>query len=495
MLAPASERWPTLLALLLACELIGRPAFALEAGEGKRARPALLNVPIADASRAGTLVVAADLAAGLIEALADDDDTHQRLALSGAASISATSWLNLGLMIDGRYDRHGADAEGSDDGVATQSELSARLASRSGALGFGLELAAWQPPGPDIGTSFEATSLDARAWVSHHAERFVFGGYGGYRLDRSEKAAEDAARLRFGDRVALGASEFDAVLAGVGVGYAAGKTFLFGEATAQLLLGSPELAASPCRLSIGARRPLSDGGLSGEVSFSALLTPRPDVGVDAPLMPIEPRAMLSIGLRFGTGRSAPVVTAAPAAPAPAPAPARVAAPPVRQPTKLELTLVDDQGQPLQRATVTLIQGERETPLSEAEPGRYRHDDVPPGPGRLRIRADGFQPIERDVQVGGSPELRIDARAQQALPAGQVRGLVRSFRGKPLSAKVRVEPAGGEASTDAEGFFQIDVPPGPYEVVIEAPGYQSQRRAVKVEKQGVVIVNVDLGQAP
>jgi uncharacterized membrane protein len=210
-------------------------------------------------------------------------------------------------------------------------------------------------------------------------------------------------------------------------------------------------------------------------------------------MPIEPRVLLSIGLRFGTGSSAPLVTAAPPQPA-APAPL-AAAPPPRQPIKLELTLVDDQGQPLQRATVTLIQGERETPLTEAEPGRYRHDDVPPGAGRLRIRADGFQPIERDVQVGGSPELRVDARAQQALPAGQVRGLVRSFRGKPLMAKVRVEPAGGEASTDAEGFFQIDVPPGPYEVVIEAPGYQSQRRAVKVEKQGVVIVNVDLGQAP
>lgn len=492
MLARASERWP-LLALLLACGLSGRPASALETGEGKRARPALVNVPIGDASRAGTFVVAADVTAGLTEALADDDDLHQRLALSGAASFSATSWLALGLMVDGRYDRHGADAEGSDDGVATQSELSARLASRSGSLGFGLELSAWQPPGPDIGTSFEATSVDARALLAHHAGRFVLGGYGGYRLDRSEKAAEDAARLRFGDRVALGASEFDAVLVGVGGGYAAGKTLLFGEATAQLLLGSPDLAASPCRLAIGVRRPLGNGGFSAEVSFSALLTPRAAVGADAALMPIEPRALLSIGLRFGTGRSAPVVTAAPPQPA-APAPVAVAPPP-RQPIKLELTLVDDQGQPLQRATVTLIQGERETPLTEAEPGRYRHDDVPPGPGRLRIRADGFQPIERDVQVGGSPELRVDARAQQALPAGQVRGLVRSFRGKPLMAKVRVEPAGGEASTDAEGFFQIDVPPGPYEVVIEAPGYQSQRRAVKVEKQGVVIVNVDLGQAP
>jgi hypothetical protein len=371
--------------------------------------------------------------------------------------------------------------------------LSTRLAWRSGGLGFGLELAAWQPPGPDIGTSFAATSFDGRLLLSHHGERFVFAAHGGYRLDRSEKAAEDAVRLRFGDRVALGASEFDAALVGLGLGYAAGKTLLFGEATAQLLLGSPDLAASPCRLAIGARRPLGSGGLSGEVSFSALLTPRPDLGVDAALMPIEPRALLSIGLRFGTGRSAPHASAPPPPP-PAVKTAPAAAKPVRQPIKLELALVDDQGQPLRRATVTLIQGEREAQLSEAEPGHYRHDDVAPGPGRLRIVADGFQPIERDIQVGASPQVRVDARAQPALPAGQVRGLVRSFRGKPLSAKVRVEPAGGEANTDAEGFFQIDVPPGEYEVVIEAAGYQSQRRAVKVEKQGVVIVNADLGQA-
>lgn len=491
MPAAASERWP-LLSLLLACALSARPALALGPGDGKRARPALASVPVADAGRAGAVAVAADLAAGVTEGLADDDAPHQRLALSGAASVDATSWLNVGLLVDGRYDRHGADSEGSDDGLAMQSELSTRLAWRAGGLGLGIELAAWQPPGPDVGTSFAATSFDARLLLAHHSERFVFASHAGYRLDRSEKAAEDAERLRFGDRVALSASEFDAALVGVGVGYTAGKTLLFGEVTAQLLLGSPKLAASPCRLAIGARRPWGNGGLSAEVSLSALLTPRPDVGVDAALMPIEPRALLSVGLRFGTGRSQPAAVAPPPA---RPVPAPVAAPPARQLIKLELTLVDDQGQPLRGAAVSLIQGERETTLSESEPGHYRLDDVAPGPGRLRIRAEGFQPIEREIQVGSSPEIRVDAQAQQALPPGQVRGLVRSFRGKPLSAKVRVDPAGGEATTDPEGFFQIDVPPGQYEVVIEAEGYQSQRRAVKVEKQGVVIVNADLGQAP
>jgi len=53
----------------------------------------------------------------------------------------------------------------------------------------------------------------------------------------------------------------------------------------------------------------------------------------------------------------------------------------------------------------------------------------------------------------------------------------------------------ETKTDAEGFFQIDVPPGEYEVVIEAPGYVAQRRKAQVERQGVVIVNADLRKSP
>jgi uncharacterized membrane protein len=71
--------------------------------------------------------------------------------------------------------------------------------------------------------------------------------------------------------------------------------------------------------------------------------------------------------------------------------------------------------------------------------------------------------------------------------------VRSFRGKPLAASIRLEPSAATTETDAEGFFQIDVPPGEYEVVIEAPGYQAQRRHAKVDQQGVVIVNADLSQ--
>jgi hypothetical protein len=210
-------------------------------------------------------------------------------------------------------------------------------------------------------------------------------------------------------------------------------------------------------------------------------------------MPIEPRAMLHVGLRWRTVDPPPPVIAndehvdKPVD--------ETKTPPTLAPSKVLLTLADDRGQPLRRAKVVLKQGDAEVTLAESdsEPGKYQLEGAKPGPAHVHIEADGFQPIERDIQVGPGADVKLDVKAEAALPAGQVRGLVRSFKGKPLAARVHVEPSGAEAKTDAQGFFQIDVPPGEYEVVIESPGFEPQHRKAKVDEHGVVIVNADLVQ--
>jgi len=479
------------LAVLLAFPLLGAPvaAQAVEVGAGDRGRPALRRVAVPEAGKAGALAIAADLSAGVTEALADGDAAHERFGARAAAAVDATRWLSFGAWLSGRYDRHPSDALGPDDGFLFQSELSTRLAFRSGALGYGVEASAWLPGGADIGSSFSALSADGRLLVSGQGESVVVAGYAGYRLDRSAEAAGDAARLRLGDRSALGASDYDALLAGLGVGFAVGRTLLFGEASAQLLLGSPQLAASPLWLSVGARRPIGATGLSAELSLDGLLSARPDAS-GTELFPLEPRVTLNVGLRYRFGEQhAP---SAPKAPAP-PQPVTPAPVPVVKPTSVELELLDDRGQPLPRARAVVTQDGTETPLVETSPGHYRLDNARPGRAHLRVQAEGFQPIERDIDVRTGTSARVDVRVEQALPAGQVRGLVRSFRGKPLAASIHLEPGGSQTKTDAEGFFQLDVPPGEYEVVIESPGYQPQRRKAKVDQQGVVIVNADLSQ--
>lgn len=477
----------TCTALLASC-LVAAPAHALEVGAGDRARPALRRVASPEPGTAGSWVAAADAGGAVTEALSDSDAAHARFAARLAAAVDATPWLNFGAWLGGRYDLHPSDARGSDDGWLFQSELSSRLAWRSGNWGYGLEATAWLPGGADVGSSFSALSADGRAMLSHHGPALLLAGYAGFRLDRSANSAEEAARLRPGDRSALGASDYDAALLGLGVGYGLGRTLLFGELAAQLLLGSPQLAASPLWLSVGVRRPLGAPGLSYEVSLDALGSARPKPGPE--LFPLEPRVSVNLGLRYRFGERA--VEKPRTRPEP-PKPAPVVVAPVTKPTSVELALLDDRGQPLQRAQVAVTQGDVETPLVEVAPGQYRLEQARPGRARLRVKAEGFQPVERDVELQKGAALRVDVRVEQALPAGQVRGLVRSFRGKPLAASIRVEPSGAQTSTDAEGFFQLDVPPGEYEVVIESPGYQAQRRKAKVEQQGVVIVNADLSQ--
>jgi hypothetical protein len=431
------------------------------------------------------------LKGGMTEALAASDAAHVRLGGEVGASVDAAPWLNFGGYVEARYDRHQADARGSDDGFLVSPELSTRLAFRFADLGLGVEGAVWLPGGAEVGDSFSGLSADGRLLLSGYSDKLVVSGFGGYRFDRSSEAAGRPERLRFGDRSALGLSEYDAILAGIGVGYRLGPTELFGESTARLLLGGPSLSESPIFVSLGMRRQLGAGGLSLQVSLDALVSSHAELSATAALVPIEPRVMLCAGLRYRSGRAAPAATT------PRPVEKVVEkppAPPAPAPPVVELQLVDDRGQPLRNAKVVLLQESRETPLTEAEPGRYRLEPAPSGKARLRITADGFQPIERDLQLASGAPVHLDVKAEQALPAGQVRGLVRSFKGKVLAgATVRVEPGGLQVKTDAEGFFTVDVPPGDYEVVIEAEGFEPQRRKANVQQQGVVIVNADLGK--
>jgi hypothetical protein len=477
---------PSLLALLL----IARTAFA-EGGDGDRALPALGHVALAELRPTGHITAAGTVGFGVTEAQGSGDGLHERLSSRLALSAYAAPWLAFGLLGDGRYDRHPADAGGVDDGWVFRPELCSRASTELGKLQLGVDVAAWVPAGSDVGSSFKGVSLDSRLLVSHRAGALTVGGQAGYRIDRSAHGVGNTATLRQGDRIALGASDFNAVLIGLGVSYDLGATELFGETTADLLVGSgaPSLGKSPIRVTAGVRHPLGGEALSAELMLDALLSGRPDSGPLATLAPIEPRATLWIGIRYRFGVHA-------AQPAPlsesAPPPLEKAAPAT---TSLEVNLTDEQGQPLENATVELVLSDRRLPLTPNGPGHYRLEGAPTGHARLHVHADGRQDTEREITIEPGGALNVDMQTQPALPAGQVRGLVRSFRGKALAAKVRVEPAGATTTTDHDGFFQIDVPPGDYEIVIEAPGYAAQRRKAHVEKQGVVIVNADLSQGP
>ena len=80
------------------------------------------------------------------------------------------------------------------------------------------------------------------------------------------------------------------------------------------------------------------------------------------------------------------------------------------------------------------------------------------------------------------------------PRGQLRAIVRSFRGSAVDADISVDGGANDLRAD-QGRIELDVTPGVHEVRISARGYTTQVRRVRVEENGVTLLNVDLKRAP
>lgn len=469
--------------------LVAAPAVDVRAQTGERtgtasdALPGIVRVPVAEETEPALAVSAGY---GYTEKLDGAPGASHRVGGRFAGAMGVLPWLSLGAMASTRYDRHSGDS-----GTMLDGALAARVSAPLGSLRVGAELKGWVPGAEELGTSFGATSLDARLLFGARLDGVLAAFTAGYRLDRSAEAGERAPRLGFGDRAALGLSDFDALLLGLGVAVPVGRVEILGEISGDWLVGdgAPSFVESPLRATGGARLSLSERW-SLEFLVDASLAQRPKVGPAEPLIPIEPRLGGLVGVRYRfTPPRAPAVAAAPP-----PAPVTPKAPPpadVRADAPFEVVLVDEQGVPVRDADVTLRVHDKSEPLKGDDSGRYRNERVPKGPARLVIQAPGYEPFERDVVVQPGESVSLPATLKSLPPPSQVRGVVRSFGGQALVAKVRVEPLGLETTTDATGAFQVDVAPGSYDVTVEAPGYVSQRRQVRVDAQGVVILNADL----
>jgi hypothetical protein len=454
-------------------------------GAASDAQPGIVRVPVAE-STAPAVAISAGY--GYTEKLDGAPGSSHRIGARLAGAAGVLPWLTLGAVANTRHDRHSGDS-----GTMLDGALIARGALPLGSLRIGAELKAWVPGAEEAGTTFGATSLDARLLFGAWLEGVLAAFTAGYRFDRSAEAGERAPRLGFGDRAALGLSEFDAVLLGLGVAVPLGPAEIVGEVSGDLLVGggAPSVLASPLRATAGARLSLSER-LSLELLVDGSLAERPKVGPAEPLVPIEPRIGGLVGLRYRfTPTRVPVARAArtpvtrPVTPKAAPAPDVPADAP------FEVVLVDEEGAPVRNADVTLRVADRSEPLTGDDSGRYRNDHIPKGPAKLVIEAPGYEPFERELVVEPGKRVTLPATLKSLPPPSQVRGVVRSFGGQALVAKVRVDPLGIETTTDATGAFQVDVAPGSYDVTIEAEGYENQRRQVRVDAQGVVILNADL----
>jgi hypothetical protein len=161
---------------------------------------------------------------------------------------------------------------------------------------------------------------------------------------------------------------------------------------------------------------------------------------------------------------------------------------------IEVLVVGAAGETVAGADVVLLPtaGSEEVRMGRTGPdGRAIFEGLDRGLARVRVSYRGHRTSSRlvEVETGGKSTVRFSLA--QALPPGQLRGVVRAFTGQPLAADLTVTPTGAHTSSNARGQFEIDLPPGDYEVTVEADGYRRQRTRIRIERDGVTILNVDL----
>ncbi len=425
---------------------------------------------------------------GYTESVLGDDDTHHRGGITLAVSYRPRPSLAVALRIDGRHDAHSGSLDGADDGWIGDSRLELRyvMPRLTPRLGLGGAVTLWFPGERPLVPEPDAISLDLEGWAAWRLSRRVqLVGGAGLRLDRSAASVSNAARLSRADRLALGVGDEPAVLLGVGGFWTRGTLVVFGEWTWDLLVGADALPAreSPMRLDAGVRFRVA-GGATLQVSAEVGLSQRPELMAGVPLAPFEPRVTLLAGMSWSFGARGRAAVARGDAEV-----ADVARPPA--PQVVRGRLLTPAGEPLAGVRVRL--GDREA-TTDAD-GWFTIADVAPGETRLEIDAPPpWSHITTAVTVGAAPLALGDLRVERELPPGQVRGAVRSAAGKPLAAEVTLLPLGTKVETAADGSFRVDVPPGAYQVVIEARGFAPQRRQIVVDENGVTVLNVELRPA-
>jgi hypothetical protein len=425
--------------------------------------------------------------------------THRGQAGLGV-SVAPLPWLAFALRFDGRLEAHPDDAGKSHSAGFGDPRLFARAGrALTPELSVGGELTLWLPGTDAPSIEWKAATVDARGLIAFtpNASPWVLLGALGFRLDNSAEAAPDLRRLRVGDRISLGLSASDAALLAVGLARKLDSTKeVFGELSTDVLVGThaPRITRSPVRAVLGGRYFFAPAW-QAELTAHIALGERPRVRATDALVPIEPRVLLLAAVRYSFGlspvRAATVAEAGEVKTAPAAVMPKTAL--------LSGLLLDDHGAPLPEAAVTLRYADattRET-ITNAD-GRYTFRDVPLGAATVEVVATGFETQTWQVDLQPTAAEEPARKLAPKLEEGVLRGLIRTFRSVPLRAEIVVRDARGKSVATREshddGSFEIELAKGSYRVTVSARGYKSHSREIKIQSNGVSIVNVDLREA-
>lgn len=463
--------------------------------ETSRAMPGIVRLPLPVPTHA-PLAVSLTGGYGWIDPMYDLQDSGHRLEGLAAIAYSPVPYLVIGADAWGRMDHFSDD----DDPNATNRYGEPRLTARfqrahSTDFHYGAELGVRFIGGeaPNVTPRAISPSLQALIGARLAPETWLAAGLG-FHLDNSRHPLPDPDEVNGVDRITLGASSSPSVPWGVGVSHRlASNTELLGELSGDILVGgnAPSILDSPWGLSLGARHPVHERisvMLSADVSFSA----RPDLN-DGTLVPTDPRigGFLTVTWRpFVEAEAKVEVEKKEPEPVTEPEEPEDLPPPVPM-SPVHGTVIDEGGRPLPDAEVTLKrEGAPDVVERSFADGRFEFKDVPEGPVEVIIKTPGYDEVK--LQFGEGEERKKEVILYPSLPAGQVKGEVRDMKGEPLPrTTITISPGDKAVEVSPEGTFSLELAPGRYTVRFEHPELSAQKRVIRVQDRGVVILNIAL----
>lgn len=206
-----------------------------------------------------------------------------------------------------------------------------------------------------------------------------------------------------------------------------------------------------------------------------------DVGVDIGLSGYAPSVMelaaeAPYRVIFGLSYNFDPFPEPPPPPPPAPAPVEAAPPP--PPPAHIAGLVHVEGSPDRPIADAVVSysGTELNPQVTARDGRFTSYDLPAGPMKLRIEAEGFTPGTFDVALPDTGVLDQKFGLKMEIRKGTISGQVTGEDQRPVnSVGIRVEGAtSAELTTDATGQFTFEANDGEHTLSMSAEGYMAKR---------------------
>lgn len=119
--------------------------------------------------------------------------------------------------------------------------------------------------------------------------------------------------------------------------------------------------------------------------------------------------------------------------------------------------------------------------TEPGTGRFLTLPLPVGGARLAIQKEGYKPGEQDVTLTAGKTATLGELTLEPMAKPATFAFSTTAKKKPVAATVRLKgPKAQELTTsDSATPTRLEVLPGPYVVIVTAPGFLAQTRAVQV----------------